>query len=83
MNLKLIIFKAFKIGVFFNVFAVFIAIVYVFIIEHYARPFAFKPLISLGTAVSGGKIFNTADATDFDIRPAWAKIESKFDLFLP
>jgi hypothetical protein len=83
MNLKLIVFKAFKIGIYFNVFTIFIAIAYVFIIEYYARPFAFKPSLELGTAVSGGKIFKTADATDFTIRPAWAKIESEFDLFLP
>lgn len=83
MNLKLIVFKAFKIGIYFNVFTIFIAIAYIFTIEHYARPFVFEPSLLLGTAVSGGKIFKTADAADMTIRPAWAKIESKFDLFLP
>lgn len=83
MNLKLIVFKAFKIGVCFNVFTIFIAIAYVFTVEYYARPFGFQPSLELGTAVSGSKIYNTADVTNFDIRPAWAKIESDFDLFLP
>jgi hypothetical protein len=83
MNLKLIVFKALKIGVCFNVFTIFVAMAYVLFVEYYARPFDFKPVLELGTAVSGGKIFNTADATDFDIRSAWAKIESKFGLFLP
>lgn len=83
MNLKLIIFKAFKVGICFNIFAIFMAVVYVFTVEYYARSFAFKPFLQLGTAVSGSKIYNTAIPTNFTIRPAWAKIESKFDLYLP
>lgn len=83
MNLKLIIFKAFKMGICLNILAVFMAVAYVFIVEYYACPFVFKPPLQLGTAVSGGKIFNTSDGTNFTIRPAWAKIESNFDLFLP
>lgn len=82
MNLKLVVFKAFKIGICFNVFTVFVAISYIFAVEYYARPFAFKPSISLGTAVSSPKIFTTNNPTDFDILPAWLKIESKFSLFL-
>ncbi len=83
MNLKLIVFKAFKIGICFNAFTVFVAIVYIVIVEYYTRPFDFKSPLQLGTAVSGSKIFNTADAADFNFRPAWAKIESEFGLFLP
>ncbi|TAG96161.1 MAG: hypothetical protein EAZ09_06750 [Oscillatoriales cyanobacterium] len=82
MNLKLIIFKAFKVGVCFNIFSIFTVIFYILFIENYARPFDFKSPIEFGTAVSGLKIFNTLDASDFNFSPGWAKIESKFDLFL-
>ncbi|MEG4501577.1 hypothetical protein QUB05_30745 [Microcoleus sp. F10-C6] len=83
-NLKSILFRAFKVGIGFNIFTVVFAIFYVFIVEQYARPFNFKPSIELGTAVSGSNnIFSTPDIANYQIRPEWSAVESKFSFFIP
>lgn len=79
------IFKAFKIGVAFNLFTLILAFIYVLAVEYYFRPFqvVLNPLVELGTAVSGMKIFTDANPRNYSLRPAWAKIQSEFDLFIP
>jgi hypothetical protein len=60
-------------------------VAYTLSVEYYFRPFKFvlNPLIELGTAVSGMKIFADANPRNHSLRPAWAKIQSDFDLFIP
>jgi uncharacterized integral membrane protein len=80
-----LLFKAFKVGITFNIITLILAAIYVFCVEVYFQPFKLKsvPVIELGTAVSGMKIFSTANPRNHGLRPAWAKIESECDLFLP
>jgi hypothetical protein len=77
--------KGLKFGFAFNVLTLILMAVYTLSVEYYFRPFsfAFNPLIELGTAVSGMKIFSTADPKNHSLRPAWAKIQDDFTLFLP
>jgi hypothetical protein len=86
MNYYLILlFKAFKVGYIFNIITLIWAAIYVFIVESYFQPFQLKsaPVIEFGTIVAGFRIYNTAEPDNYEIRPAWAKIESGFDLFVP
>jgi len=78
-------FKAFKVGLIFNFFTLFLAVFYVLSVEYYFRPFqvVLNPLIEFGTAVSGGKIFSDANPRNYKLRPAWAKIQPQFSLFIP
>ena len=80
-----LIFTSLKIGVAFNLFTLFLIASYTLLIEYYFRPSQplSNPRIEFGTAVSGGRIFSTADPKNHSFRPAWAKIESQFDLFIP
>lgn len=80
-----LVINAFKIGILFNLFTLFLIFSYTFLVEHYFRPFrfSFNPLIEFGTAVSGMKIFNTSDPKNYTLRPAWSKIEPQFSLFIP
>jgi len=80
-----LIFKSFKIGVTFNLFTLILIAVYTLSIEYYFRPFSFvfNPLIEFGTAISGMKLFSDANPQNHTLRPAWAKIQDDFDLFIP
>ena len=80
-----LIFKGFKFGVAFNLFTLILIVVYTLSIEYYFRPFKLilNPSVELGTAVSGMKIFADANPRNHSLRPAWAKIENNFDLFIP
>src|SRR4028119_2353743 len=80
-----LIFKSFKIGIAFNLLTLLLIGSYTLLIEYYFRPFQIlsNPRIQFGTAISGMKIFATADPKNHSLRPAWAKIESRFDLFIP
>ena len=78
--------SAFKAGICFNFFTLLLLIIYTISVEYYFRPFHFvrNPLFEFGTAISGMKLFD--DGTNFKnhtLRPAWAKIENSFDLFIP
>jgi hypothetical protein len=79
------LFKAFKVGYIFNIITRIWAAIYVFCVESYFQHFQLKsaPVIEFGTAVAGFKIYNNAEPDNYEIRPARAKIESEFDLFLP
>jgi len=85
MNYFRLIFKSFKIGIAFNLFTLFLIGSYTLLIEYYFRPSQIlsNPRIQFGTAVSGRNIFATADPKNYSLRPAWARIESQFDLFIP
>jgi len=74
-----------KFGLAFNLFTLFLIVAYTLSVEYYFRPFSFffNPLIELGTAVSGMKIFSDANPKNHSLRPAWAKIQNDFNLFLP
>jgi hypothetical protein len=80
-----LIFKSFKIGVAFNLFTLILIAAYILSIEYYFRPFsfAFNPLIEFGTAISGMKLFSDANPRNHTLRPAWAKVQDDFDLFIP
>jgi hypothetical protein len=80
-----LVFKSFKVGLAFNAFILLLIIAYTLAVEYYFRPFQviFNPLIEFGTAVSGMKIFSDANPRNHSLRPAWAKIERDFDLFIP
>lgn len=80
-----LIFCSFKIGLCFNFFTLLLLAAYTLSVEYYFRPFQFvrNPLFEFGTAVSGMKIFSDANPKNYAFRPAWAKIESQFDLFIP
>ena len=80
-----LIVKAFKFGVAFNLFTLFLIVSYTLAVEYYFRPFqfVFNPLIEFGTAVSGMKIFIRANPRKPLLRPAWQKIEHQFNLFIP
>jgi hypothetical protein len=80
-----LVFKAFKAGGIFNIITLILAIIYTVSVESYFQPFKlkFSPSIEFGTAVSGHKIYNTANPRNYAFRPAWSKIEPEFDLFLP
>lgn len=80
-----LIFSAFKVGICFNLFTLLLLTVYTLSIEHYFKPFNFvrNPLFEFGTAVSGMKIFSDSNPRNHSLRPAWAKIEPTFDLFIP
>src|SRR6476661_2314348 len=81
-----LIFKSFKVGFAFNAFTLLLMIVYTLAVEYYFRPFRgvpFNPLIEFGTAVSGRTIFSDGNPKNYAFRPAWAKIESQFSLFVP
>jgi len=80
-----LIFKSFKIGVAFNLFTLILIGGYTLSVEYYFRPFsfAFNPLIEFGTAISGMKLFSDANPRNHTLRPAWAKIQDDFDLFIP
>ena len=82
MIIKLL-FRGLKFGAIFNIVTLILIAIYVFCVENKLQPFNFKSTIEFGTIVSGGRIYNTADSDNYQIRPAWAKIESQFDLFLP
>jgi len=74
-----------KLGVAFNLFTLLLLTVYTVSVEYYFRPFNFvrSPSLEFGTAVSGMKIFSDANPRNHALRPAWAKIENNFDLFIP
>lgn len=80
-----LLFKALTVGILFNRLTGIWAAIYVFCVESYFQPFQLKsaPVIELGTAVAGFKIYNTAEPDNYEILPARAKIESEFDLLLP
>jgi len=80
-----LIFKSFKIGVAFNLFTLILIAGYTLSVEYYFRSFsfAFNPLIEFGTAISGMKLFSDANPRNHTLRPAWAKIQDDFDLFIP
>jgi hypothetical protein len=80
-----LMFKAFKFGLIFNIFTWILAFIYVLSIEYYFRRFqlVLNPLVELGTAVSGMKIFSDANPRNHNLLPAWAKIEPQFGLFIP
>jgi hypothetical protein len=80
-----LIFRFFTIGLCFNFFTLVLLVVYTLSVEYYFRPFQFirNPLLEFGTAVSGKKIFNDGNPRNHTLRPAWAKIESQFNLFIP
>ncbi|MEG4453841.1 hypothetical protein [Microcoleus sp. N9_A1] len=82
-NLKSILFQSFKAAIGFNIFTIVLAIFYILVVEQYARPFNFKLAVEFGTAVSGLKIFDTADTANFRISPSWLVVESKFSFFIP
>jgi len=69
----------------FNIINLILAAIYVFCVESYFKPFKLKsaPVIEFGTIVAGFRIYNTAEPDNYEIRPARAKIESGFDLFVP
>lgn len=80
-----LLFKAFKVGIIFNIITGIWAANYVFCVESYFQPCKLKsaPVIEFCTAVAGFKIYNTAEPDNYEILPAGAKIESEFDLFIP
>jgi hypothetical protein len=80
-----LILKAFKFGVVFNLFTLILIVFYTLSIEYYFRPFKLilNPLVEFGTAISGMKIFADANPRNHSLRPAWAKIQDDFDLFIP
>jgi len=80
-----LIFRSFKFGICFNLFTLVLITAYTLSVEYYFRPFNFvrSPLLEFGTAVSGMKIFSDANPRNHALRPAWAKIERTFDLFIP
>jgi hypothetical protein len=80
-----LLFKSFKLGLAFNLFTLFVIVFYTLVVEYYFRPFqvAFNPLVEFGTAVSASRIFSDGDPKNYAFRPAWAKIESQFSLFVP
>ena len=80
-----LLFKSFKVGLVFNLFTLFLIVLYTLAVEYYFRPsrFTFSPFVEFGTAVSGMKIFSGPDPKNHSLRPAWAKIESQFALFIP
>ena len=80
-----LILNSFKIGIAFNLFTLFLIGSYTLLIEYYFRPSQplSNPRIEFGTAVSGMKIFSDANSKNHALRPAWEKIESQFDLFIP
>jgi hypothetical protein len=85
-NNKLIsvLFQGFKLGLFFNLFTIFLGIIYVLTIEHkYSKPFDFKPSIQFGTAVTGSNIFLNSDKNDYTINPSWLVVQPKFTFFIP
>jgi hypothetical protein len=80
-----LVLKSFKLGLAFNFFTLILIVFYTLAVEYYFRPFqvAFNPLVEFGTAVSGMKIFSGPDPKNHSFRPAWAKIEFQFGLFIP
>lgn len=80
-----LIFRSLKFGICFNLFTLLLITAYTLYVEYYFRPFNFvrSPLLEFGTAVSGMKIFSDANPRNHTLRPAWAKIERTFDLFIP
>ena len=80
-----LIFISFKLGIAFNLFTLLLIACYTLLIEYYFRPFQtpFNSPVELGTAVSGMKIFSGPDPKNHSLRPAWAKIEPQFALFIP
>jgi hypothetical protein len=80
----ILLFKSFKVGIVFNLITLILAAIYLFSVETYFKPFKLKSLpIEFGTIVAGFRIYNTPDPNNYEVRPAWAKIQPKFDLFLP
>jgi hypothetical protein len=80
-----LIFKSFKVGLAFNAFTLLLIVAYTLVIEYYFRPFQVSPnpFVEVGTAISGMKIFSDANPRNYSLRPAWAKIERDFALFIP
>jgi len=80
-----LVFRSFKVGVGFNLFTLLLIIAYTLSVETYFKPFSVRRNLSIefGTAVSGMKIFADANPQNDSLRPAWAKIENTFDLFIP
>ena len=80
-----LVFRSFKIGICFNLFTLLLVVVYTFFVESYFKPFSVRrnSSIEFGTAVSGTKLFADANPQNYSLRPAWAKIETNFDLFIP
>jgi len=80
-----LVFISFKVAIVFNLFTLFLIVLYTLAVEYYFRPsrFTFSPFVEFGTAVSGMKIFSTPNNKNHSLRPAWAKIESQFALFIP
>jgi len=84
-NYLILLFKAFKVGYIFNIITLIWAAIYVFCVESYFQHFKLKYalVIEFGTIGAGFRIYNTAEPDNYHIRPARAKIESGFDLFVP
>ena len=80
-----LVFRSFKIGICFNLFTLLLIVIYTLSVETYFKPFSVRrsPSIEFGTAVSGTKLFADANPQNHSLRPAWAKIETNFDLFIP
>jgi hypothetical protein len=79
-----LLFKAFKVGLTVNIFTLICVAVYVVLVENYFKPFDFESYIQFGTIVSGQRIYNTADSTNYQLRPAWQNaVEPRFNLFIP
>ncbi len=85
MNYFKLVFKSFRLGLRLNIFTLILMVFYTLIIEYCFRPsqIFFNPTIEFGTAVSGMKIFSDSDPKNYSLRPAWAKIEPQFGLFIP
>lgn len=74
-----------KFGFAFNLFTLLLIVAYTLAVEYYFRPFSvsLNPRVEFGTAISGMKIFSDANPRNNTLRPAWAKIQDNFDLFIP
>jgi hypothetical protein len=81
---KLLI-TGFKLGIFFNLFTLALIVLYILAVEYFFRPFSVSPnsRVEFGTAISGMKLFKDANPKNYSLRPAWAKIQNNFDLFIP
>ncbi len=80
--MKLLLLRGLKLGIFFNVLTIIIAIIYIFVIENFAHPFNYKSSIELGSVVSGGRIFSPINISNYKSLPSWSLVESKFSLFV-
>jgi hypothetical protein len=86
LNLKSLILDAFKVGLFFNISTIVLAVIYIWVIENYFKPFDFRPdsvPVELGTILTGSNTFDFKNPKNLKTIPRFKAIQNYFDFFVP